>query len=231
VETVDSQLPSLDRDSVSRPAAALAEPLGLRCDLSAYRLAGGTALSWALGHRRSDDLDFFTRTPGHLNPTEQARIASMLRMLDPAAGIDISQPETIHAVVRGCKVSVFGIGGRWLTDPVQVSEGFGLATVEEIAAMKLIAVSTRSSKKDFFDLHALASRGYSAEWMFSALRRTYPGEIDAEVGLHVALALTDFTDADLDPDPIVLDHTNWSDVKRSAQRLASDLRRHLASLA
>ena len=227
---VEDRPPSLDRPAVSRPAAALAGPLGASCDLSGYRLAGGTALAWALGHRRSDDLDFFTRIQGFLDRVEQERIASVLRELDTTARIDVSQPQTIHAVVRDCKVSFFGIGGRWLSEPVQLAEGFGLATIEEIAAMKLVAVSTRSARKDFFDLHALASRGHSAEAMFSSLRDMYPDDIDLEVGLHVARALTDFSDADLDPDPILLDRVSWNEAKRSAQRLASDLQRHLRDL-
>ncbi|HEX2079459.1 MAG TPA: nucleotidyl transferase AbiEii/AbiGii toxin family protein [Longimicrobium sp.] len=228
--SLEGSLPSLDRPSVSRPAAALAGPLGAACDLSAYRLAGGTALAWELGHRRSDDLDFFTRIAGHLDAAEQDRIATALRTLDPEARIDVSHPETVHAVVHQCKVSVFGLGGRWLSDPVWVAEGFCIATVQEIAAMKLVAVSTRSAKKDFVDLHALSGRGHSAEAMFSALRRTYPNEIDLEVGLHIARALTDFTDAELDPDPIILDGSTWSQAKRSAHLLASDLHRHLADL-
>lgn len=201
---VEDRLPSLDRPSVSRPAVALAGPLGASCDLSGYRLAGGTALAWALGHRRSDDLDFFTRIAGFLDAAEQERIARVLRKLDDKAQVDVSQPHTIHAVVRDCRVSFFGIGGCWLSDPVPVAEGVGLATVEEIAAMKLIAVSTRSARKDFFDLHALAGRGHSAEAMFSALRGMYPDQIDLDVGLHITRALTDFGDAELDPEPILL---------------------------
>lgn len=227
---MNSPLPSLDRPSVSRPAAALAGALGATCDLSAYRLAGGTALAWDFGHRRSDDLDFFTRASGRLDGAEQERIAAVFRTLDVDAQVDISQPETIHAVVRGCKVSVFGLGGNWLGEPVRVAEGIGLATAEEIAAMKLIAVSTRSAKKDFFDLHALAIRGYSAERLFSALRRMHPGEIDFDVGDHVVRALTDFGDAELDPDPIVLDDATWAVVKRSAGQLAASLRHHVAEL-
>lgn len=123
--------------------------------------------------------------PGLLNRDEQVRIADCLRTLDAAAGIDISEPQTIHAVVRGCKVSAFELPGRWLAEPVRVAEGIGLATVEEIAAMKLVAVSTRSAKKDFFDLHALAEHGYAAEHMFTALEQMYPGEIDVDVGAHI----------------------------------------------
>jgi hypothetical protein len=230
VAAVDPTLPSLDRPSVSRPAALLARPLAGNCDLGGFRLAGGTALAWDLGHRRSDDLDFFTRTPGLLDPAEQRRIAACLRELDPDARVDVSQPCTIHAVVRGCKVSFFELPGRWLAEPVPVAEGLGLATAEEIAAMKLVAVSTRSARKDFYDLHALSVRGFTAERMFAALERMYPGEIDADVGDHVARALTDFADAELDPDPVVLDGVEWPDAKRSAARLADDLHAYVATL-
>jgi hypothetical protein len=132
--------------------------------------------------------------------------------------------------VLRCKVSFFGIGGQWLSEPVRVTEGISLATAEEIAAMKLIAVSTRSAKKDFYDLHALVERGYSAESMFLALRWMYPDEIDLGVGQHIARALTDFSDAELDPEPMILDGTSWRTARGSAERLARDLADHLAAL-
>ena len=228
--SVDPVLPSIARPSVSRPAALLAGPLARACDLAEYRLAGGTALAWDFGHRRSDDLDLFTRIQGLLDRGEQERIAGAIRNLDPDSQIDISHPRTLHASVRGCKVSMFELPGQWLTDPVRVAEGISLATVEEIAAMKLVAVSTRSAKKDFFDLHALAARGYTAGRMFVALRGMYPGDIDLDVGDHITRALTDFSDAEVDPDPIVFDGTTWLEAKRSATRLAADLEAHLAAV-
>jgi hypothetical protein len=54
----------------------------------------------------------------------------------------------------------------------------------------------------------------------------YPG-----VGYHVARALTDFSDAEVEPDPIVLDGAAWKEAKGSAARLAADLAAHLAVLA
>lgn len=96
--------------------------------------------------------------------------------------------------------------------------------------MKLIAVSTRSAKKDFYDLHGLVEGGFTAARMLSALRSVYPGEIDLDVGRHVALALTDFHVANPDPDPIVFDGTTWKAARRSAERLAAELTLHLTSL-
>ena len=115
----------------------------------------------------------------HLDAAEQARLATALRQLESTATVDLSQEETLHAVVGDCNVSFFGRPGTWLSEPVPVSEGFGLATAEEIAAMKLIAI---------------------------------------------------FSDAELDPEPIVLDQTTWDTVKRGAERLATELRRHLLSM-
>jgi hypothetical protein len=66
--------------------------------------------------------------------------------------------------------------------------------------------------------------------MFAALGRMHPGEIDVDVGHHLVRALTDFSDAELDPDPIVLNGATWLQVKRTAERLAVDLHRHLNDL-
>ena len=41
-------------------AGDAAAVLGAAVDLARFRLAGGTALAWHLGHRLSEDLDFFT---------------------------------------------------------------------------------------------------------------------------------------------------------------------------
>lgn len=87
-------------------------------------------------------------------------------------------------------------------------------------------MSTRSAK-DFFDLHALASGGCTAARMFDSLERMYPGEVDADAGRHIALVLTDFSDAELDPEPLVLDGTTWEDAMRTAVQLAAELGRHL----
>ena len=54
----------LDRwhpDAISKPAHDLSTSLGAAPFLSSFYLAGGTGLALRFGHRRSVDLDFFTR--------------------------------------------------------------------------------------------------------------------------------------------------------------------------
>lgn len=225
-------MPSFDRPAVHRPAVTLAMPLARALDLSAYRLAGGTALAWALGHRRSDDLDFFTRIPSHVDGTEQQRIVAALTTMDPHATIRAVAHATVHATVHGCRISFFGVDGNWLSAPTAVAEGLNLATIDEIAAMKLVAVASRSTKKDFFDLHSLCSRGMDARYMFSLMQQMYgPKRVDLGAGQHLVRALVDFSDAEGEEDPMVYDGTRWTTARDSAVRLSAELKAYLPHLA
>jgi len=54
-------------------AARLIGQAGGGFNLHEFRLAGGTALAWYLGHRISDDLDFFTYIAQALDDNAQAQ--------------------------------------------------------------------------------------------------------------------------------------------------------------
>lgn len=96
-----------------------------------------------------------------------------------------------------------------------------LASVDDVAAMKMVAIQTRSAKKDFYDLHALKRHGYGAQRLYDLARSATP-VIDAEVAHHLVRCLMDFTDAEMDPDPISLDGTTWDMARRSAEQLSND---------
>ena len=49
------------------------------------------------------------------------------------------------------KVDIVNYSYRWLKEPVR-EEGLVLASIEDIAAMKVAAVVGRGTKKDFIDL-------------------------------------------------------------------------------
>ena|SRR5688572_22029703 len=91
---------SIDREAVSRPAVRAAQALVEAIDLSGSRLAGGTALAWALGHRRSDDLDFFTRVPGGLGVDARANLGRALQRI-PATAVDVQNEKDGPCQRRG----------------------------------------------------------------------------------------------------------------------------------
>jgi predicted nucleotidyltransferase component of viral defense system len=110
----------------------------------AFILAGGTALAVHLGHRRSIDLDFFS--------DHAFRPEVLERALDPLGAVTIANEEgTLHARIGSCKVSFLHDPYPWIAEQIEL-EGLRLAGVPDIAAMKVIAISQRGTRKDFFDL-------------------------------------------------------------------------------
>jgi hypothetical protein len=203
----------LQRPGVAAAAACAAVTLGRSVDLQSFRLAGGTALAWHLGHRLSEDLDFFSFIPHAVDGPDLAAA------LEPIAdgGSIRSGDRTLHARVAGCSVSFFEVEGRWFDPPVSVCEGMALASVHEIAAMKLVAVMTRCAKKDFYDLVAIAEHGLSLPEMVDCGRRMYTGF--AEALPHLRRSLGYFDEAESDPDPVSTTGATWPAVKRAVESL------------
>ena len=106
---------------------------------SRFYLAGGTGLALQFGHRRSDDLDFFSATPFDVERIARAVIELGGRILAQEEG-------TIHGIIDGVKVS-FLFYPYPVLYPFQSVEGFDMASVGDIACMKAIAISQRGEKK------------------------------------------------------------------------------------
>jgi hypothetical protein len=178
-------------------------------------------LAWHLGHRLSEDLDFFSFIPDTLDDAGCTALVAELRRIQPDGEPFRSGERTVHGSVEGCRVSFFEITGGWLAPPTRVAEALDLATVEEIAAMKLVAVMPRCAKKDFFDLAAIAGRGMTMRAMVDAGRRMFPGFDQPRD--HLRRALVYFDEAELDPGPILLTPMRWPAVKTAIQTLAAQI--------
>ena len=210
---------SLRRPGVAIHAAEAATVLGgASLPLLDFRLAGGTALAWHLGHRISDDLDFFTFSAPDL--AAAGALATSISAVTDEGSLSFAE-RTLRLRVGGCHVSFFMIRGRWIDPQQLVSEGFALASVREIAAMKMIAVMTRCTKKDFFDLVTIADTGMSFREIVSYGCEMYG---DFREGLpHLRRALVYFDEAEVGPDPKMLVPRTWQSVKRDIARLAREI--------
>jgi len=187
-------------------SAGMAETLCALRDQSligdAY-LAGGTALALRFGHRTSADLDFFA--PGLFE--EDSLLARLQAM--PDFSLVAKAPSTIHAVIRGTKVSFLGYPypalfpiARYLEVPV--------ADSRDIACMKVSAIASRGTKRDFIDLF-VASERFSLASILDWFARKY-----VRTGYsrpHVLKSLTFFADAEKDPMPHMLIPLTWNEVK------------------
>jgi predicted nucleotidyltransferase component of viral defense system len=85
-----------------------------------------------------------------------------------------------------------------------------MASIEDIAAMKLDAITGRGNKKDFYDLYFLLEH-FSIDDLFSFYSEKYPHQ----TSFHVMRSLSYFDDAEIQPNPIVFNKSlTWEIVKQ-----------------
>jgi len=167
------------------------------------RLVGGTALALQLGHRNSVDLDLF----GVIDKT-QDQISDELK----AKGFDVNHPERESKmikllVVNGVKVDIVGGHREWLNPPIEI-EGVRMASLQDIAAMRLHAITGRGRKKDFIDLYFLLQH-FSLEQIVEFYVKKYP-----QNSLFIVIrSLSYFKDAESDPMPDMFIDVGWEEMK------------------
>ena len=167
-----------------------------------WYLAGGTALALQLGHRKSVDLDYFTpRFP------KRDLLLSLIKDLKPK--IIQEAPGTLDTTIEGVKVSFLEYKYP-LLEELKNFEGVPLAGVLDIACMKVSAISSRGSKKDFIDLFFVLEK-YDLNRIFEAFNKKFKS-INYQK-LHLIKSISYFTDAQEDPDPDMANSFDWEKVK------------------
>ncbi len=172
--------------------------------LQQFVLVGGTALALQIGHRKSIDLDLFTIQDFN----SDYLIPVLLKDYDLKPVLQL--PQTLICTVNSVKVDFIRFKYPFIR-PIIQEEGIRMLSIEDIAPMKLDAITGRGSKKDFFDLYFLLQR-YDIETLFSFYLEKYPHQTT----FHVARSLSYFVDAESSPDPMVFDKkVTWTKVKKA----------------
>ena len=172
--------------------------------LDRFYLAGGTALALQFGHRLSRDLDFFAED--HFD--EEA----LLERIQALTGFALvtRAPYTLHATVQQTKVSFLGYAYPVLF-PTTPFLDVAIADPRDIACMKVSAVASRSTKRDFVDLYVCAER-YGLKEILRHFEQKYARTNYSRI--HILKSLTFFADAEKDPMPHMLVMLDWETVKQ-----------------
>jgi hypothetical protein len=173
-------------------------------ELAGWTLAGGTGLALRLGHRLSEDLDFFR--------TDDMDVRALHEVLGRHGPYETLQEaeHTLTVLTHRTKLSFFRIGAPFLFGG-DAYRFFTIADVRDIALMKLVAVSSRGSRKDFVDLYTILRDGPSLSDYFAWLPRKYdPRRLNT---YHILRSLTYFEDAESEPMPSMLTPFNWKECK------------------
>ena len=188
-------------------------------EVRTFYLAGGTGLALHLGHRRSEDFDFFRA--GALVPQDLLTVlreAGELVVLQEAAG-------TLTVRLHGVATSFFQYDYPLLRPLRESPWALPVADPDDIAAMKLAAIAGRGSRKDFVDLYVYAREVISLRQALAWFRDKYRGvTVDP---YHLLRSLTFFDDAEAEAMPHLLIELTWDEIKAffraEAARLFRDL--------
>lgn len=164
------------------------------------RLVGGTALALQLGHRLSVDIDLFGTWDRSLD------LRDILGICGPV--VEEHHTENIRVFnINGIKVDLVYYEYAWLKDPVR-TDGICMAAIDDIAPMKLEAINSRGSRKDFLDLAFLLEQ-FPLEKILFWYREKYPQGSE----YLVLRSLVYFDDAEDDPMPMMLKPLDWETTK------------------
>jgi hypothetical protein len=94
-----------------------------------------------------------------------------------------------------------------------------LAAIEDIAAMKLAAITGRGSKKDFIDIYFILQK-----YGLSDILKFYEDKYSDGSIFLVLRSLAYFDDAEEEPMPKMLVNISWQEVKKT---ISNKLKTHL----
>lgn len=182
-----------------------------------FYLAGGTALALQLGHRTSIDFDFYTQR--HFDaPNLYKRIETVF---GKEAEKTAQEKDSLFCTISKVDFSFF-----WYEYPLikslVVIEGIPVASLEDIAAMKLIAISHRPVKRDYIDIFYLL-RVFDLEKMFFSVKKKYP-KFNQYFSLRALTYFDDVKDKE-DKRPIKVFDKNFSWTK-AKERIFEEVKKY-----
>lgn len=180
-----------------------------------FYLAGGTALSLQIGHRLSVDLDFFSPTEDI--PTIRTGLEKALAPLN-ATLADSSWGNLVY-LAKNVRVGFYGYGYPLVAPLIKTKEA-RLASIEDIALMKLDALLSRSARKDFYDLYFIC-QSIPLRQIFDHAPKKYPSVRDFEA--QATKRLVYFENAEVEANPSMLHQVDWQTVKEYFIKQAKEI--------
>lgn len=134
-----------------------------------FYLAGGTGLALQLGHRDSIDFDFF-KNGDYDTATLIKKIESVFK--NHELSITQHDKNTVSCIIDDTiKLSFFGYNYE-LIELLNNTEYFDIASIEDIACMKLTTIMSRAVEKDYVDLYFIL-QNLSLDDLLESCRKKY----------------------------------------------------------
>jgi hypothetical protein len=186
----------------------LLDKLGPAIQSRGFYLADGTAIALQLGHRESVDLDWFTRE----RIPDPERLAGLLREDGFGFKMSATGREALHGTIDGVRVTFIHYPYPSSFETLDLKNGGTLlASLNDLAAIKLSTVSQRGHRKDFVDIYALGMKHAP----FSEMLKAYCVKINVPNAPQVFYGLSYFVDAETTQMPKMLWPVKWPAIKKT----------------
>jgi len=173
-----------------------------------FYLAGGTGLAIILAHRKSYDFDFFSKDQFSTEKLLEIIVKSFEE--DEVILSEIKE-DTLIVFLNNIQVSFFQYNYPLLKNLMK-KDGLYIASLEDILAMKVIAIIQRGTKKDFIDLWTIIEeKKYSLQDIFIFCKTKYGKAFSESIALK---ALTYFKDAEEGTPEEEESNFSWESIKK-----------------
>ncbi len=172
--------------------------------LGDFYLAGGTGLALQLNHRLSLDLDFFS--------SKKVNTKNLIQKIKKLGRLSIEKESEDTLNCRFNSTSLTFLRYEYpLLFNFKIIEGVEIASAQDIGCMKIDAISSRVTKKDFIDLYFICQKVVSLSELLKLFERKYQS-VDFNI-IHILKSLSYFEDAEKDPMPKMIIAVSWQEVK------------------
>ncbi|MCI8961484.1 MAG: nucleotidyl transferase AbiEii/AbiGii toxin family protein [Clostridia bacterium] len=189
-----------------------------------YYMIGGTALSLQLGLRESFDFDFCV--------PEQFNNEILLHELEKLGTMEVKQNQkgTCDVILNGVQISFFYYPNKVIKNFIIPKEmpRLKLASILDIAVMKLIAIGGRGAKKDFFDLYNILTK---SDIMILELANGLLQKCGENTNYaNIIMGLSYFEDAEQEILPKAFVKYDWENIKTYFMELQPKIQSNLEKL-
>ncbi len=157
--------------------------------LDKYVLVGGSALTLHLCHRKSEDLDFFT----YADNFDKEEIFDFIKRFKDKEILNQTD-EQIDLLLNGVKVTFFN--AQWSFLKPETCSRFNIATLKQVAAMKVNALFLRAKFRDYYDVYFLIKDVMNLREMFQYSKNIVDG-ITYKLFVTALLYIDDIDDDDI----------------------------------
>ncbi len=210
----------LHKETVETSTLQLLKSLQSEPLLAPFNLVGGTSLALRLGHRKSVDLDLFSKEDFDLQEVKELLVNKYNLKVGYEKG------KTLKGFIGKVMVDLIRYNYPHI-QPVQTEDGIRLESLPDIVAMKLSSICDNGSRiKDFIDIAHLSNL-----YSFGEMLQFYTQKFPFSNPIVPTKSLVYFDDINFDEDIVMMQGDfDWKVIANRLNEMTAYPEKHFTNL-